>query len=271
MGPDAIPNLENPNMKSLSLPTLRVLGAATLALVLSGAGSSAAAQQLPPARQILDRYVQAIGGKSAAAQHQSRRMVAEMSMPAAGMTMTMESFAARPNKMLVKMQIPGMGEMLQGYDGQVAWSMNPVQGARVLAGAELAQTVRQADFDAVIDPSKGFTSFETTERTEMAGRPCYMVRLTPAEGGPVHSCFDTETGLMVGSRTKQQTPMGEVEAIVTLSDYRDFGGLKLPARTTTSVAGQEMVLTIKEITYGNIEPSVFALPAEIRALAPAKP
>ena len=259
-------------MKSLSLPAVRVLGVATLALALSGAGSSAASQQLPPARQVLDRYVQAIGGNTAAvARHQSRRMVAEMSMPAAGMTMTMETFSARPNKMLVKMQIPGMGEMLQGYDGQVAWSMNAVQGPRILAEAELAQTIRQADFDAVVDPARGFTSFETTERTEMAGRPCYMVRLTPAEGDPVYSCFDTETALMLGTRTKQKTPMGEVEASVTLSDYRDFGGLKLPARTTTSVAGQEMVLTIKEITYGDVDPAVFALPAEIRAMAAAKP
>lgn len=236
------------------------------ALALSAAAGGAGAQTLPPARQVIDRYVEAIGGKRAAAAHQSRRMVAEMSMPAMGMTMTMEILAARPNKMLSKMEMPGMGQLTQGYDGQVAWSVNPVQGPRLLEGSELAQTVRQADFDAGTDPAKNFPTMETVERAEMAGRPCWKVRMVSRDGDEIFSCFDTETGLQVGAQMKQQSAMGVMEATMTFADYQDFGGVKIPTKTTTSVAGQEMVMTVKSITYNDVPASVFELPAEIKAL-----
>lgn len=246
-----------------------LVGRAVLATVaVALAGAPAAAQQLPPARQILDRYVEAVGGKAVWANRQSQRTVAEMSM--SGVTIQMEMLAARPNKMLMKMNMPGMGEMLQGYDGQVAWSRNPMQGTRILAGAELAQTARQADFDSSVDPAKNFPTIETLERTEMAGQPCYMVRMVAVDGDEVRSCFHTETGLLLGSRTTSQSPMGPVEATTLFSDYRDFGGVKMPAKTVTSMAGQEMVVTVKEVTPNVVDPSVFELPADVKALVSAQ-
>ncbi|HEX6039115.1 hypothetical protein, partial [Longimicrobium sp.] len=95
-------------------------------LVLAGVAASLApaprahAQDLPAARQIVDAYMQAIGGADAIASATHRHMRGEMSMPAAGMTMTMEMWQSRPNKMLMVMSIPGMGEMRQGYDGTTA-------------------------------------------------------------------------------------------------------------------------------------------------------
>lgn len=241
-------------------------GLATVAVSLAGA--PAAAQQLPPAQQIIDRYVEAVGGKAVWANRQSQRTMAEMSM--SGATIQMEMLAARPNKLLVKMNMPGMGEMLQGYDGEVAWSRNPMQGTRIITGAELAQTVRQADFDSSVDPARHYPTMETLERTEMAGQPCYLVRMVPVEGDEIQTCFHTETGLMVGSRGKSQTAMGPVEATTLFSEYRDFAGVKMPTRTVTSVAGQEMVVTIKEVTPNVVDPAVFELPADVKALVPAQ-
>ena len=56
-------------------------------------------------------------------------MVMEMEVPMVG-TMTMETFNARPNLVLVRMRMPGEGEMLRGYDGEVGWISSPGQGAR---------------------------------------------------------------------------------------------------------------------------------------------
>jgi outer membrane lipoprotein-sorting protein len=240
---------------------------ATLAAALTAA--PAAAQTLPPARQILDRYVAAIGGKAAWDRVQSQRTVMEMSM--SGMTIPMEVLSARPNRMLVKMTMPGMGEALSGYDGQVAWSVNPMQGPRVLEGAELAQTVRQADFEATSNPAKNYPVVETVERTEMGGQPCYLVRLVPAEGEAVHNCFHTETGLLVGSRTRQQSPMGLIDVETLMSEYRDFGGIKVATKTTSNMAGQQMTMTVKDVSANTVDPSVFTLPAAVRALVPAQP
>ncbi|HLM66895.1 MAG TPA: hypothetical protein VK358_05165 [Longimicrobium sp.] len=239
-------------------------------LVLAGAAVLAAAparaQELPAARQIVDAYVNAIGGTQAIARAQHRHMKGEMSMPAAGMTMTMEIWQARPNKMTMVMEIPGMGEMKSGYDGTTAWSVNPMQGPRILEGAELEQTLRQSDFDANLRFEHLFPTMETVERTEMGGRSCYRVRMVAANGDESFGCFDTETKLLLGMTSRNESEMGVIESTTTFHDYRDFGGIKMPARTTISVMGQEMEMIIKELDTSPVPESQFALPAEIRAL-----
>lgn len=240
--------------------TLVLAGAATLA------AAPARAQELPAARQIVDAYVNAIGGMQAITNAQNRHMVGEMSMPAAGMTMTMEMWQSRPNKSLMVLSIPGMGELKNGYDGATAWSVNPMQGPRILDGAELEQTVRQSDFDANLRFDHLFPTMETVERAEMAGRPCYRVRMVAANGDESFGCFDTETKLLLGMTSRMESEMGVVESTTLFSDYRDFGGVKLPTRTTVSVMGQEMVMTVKEMDTNAIPADRFALPAEIQAL-----
>ena len=240
-------------------------------LVLAGAGAAlvaapARAQELPAARQIVDAYVNAIGGLEAISRAQHRHLVGEMSMPAAGMTMTMEIWQARPNKMLMVMEIPGMGEMKSGYDGQVAWSVNPMQGPRIVEGAELQQTLRQADFDANLRFEHLFPTLETVERTEMAGRPCYRVRMVAENGDEAFGCFDTETKLLLGMTSRMESEQGTIETTIEFQDYRDFGGVKMPARTVMSVMGQQMVMSVRELDTNPIPDATFALPAEVRAL-----
>jgi outer membrane lipoprotein-sorting protein len=240
-------------------------------LVLAGAASALAAaparaQNLPAAQEIMTAYMNAIGGAQAISAAQHRHMVGEMSMPAAGMTMTMEVWQSRPNKMLMVMEIPGMGQMKSGYDGQVAWSVNPMQGPRIIEGAELQQTLRQADFDANLRFEHMFPTMETVERTEMAGRPCYRVRMVAENGDEAFGCFDTETKLLLGMTSRTESEMGTIETAIEFQDYRDFGGVKMPAKTVMNVMGQQMVMTVKEMNTNPVPADRFELPAEIKAL-----
>src|SRR5262245_26975775 len=122
----------------------RSLGLAALALAASA--GAAAAQDLPPAAQLVERYIQAIGGRDVAARLTARHAVAERSMPAMGMTMPMETWTARPNRMLAKVQMSGM-TMSSGFDGSVAWATSPMTGPRILDGVELKAALDQANFD----------------------------------------------------------------------------------------------------------------------------
>jgi hypothetical protein len=139
-----------------------------------------------------------------------------------------------------------------------------------MSGAELEQTAQQAEFYGPLSYDKLYRSMETTERTEMNGRPCYRVRLVSRTGIESWQSFDTETGLMVASGGRQETQMGSVEMTAMLGDYRDFDGIKLPARSTTQLMGQQMVVTTKSVSHAPVDGSVFALPPEIRTLAAAK-
>ncbi|MEW5928090.1 MAG: hypothetical protein AB1941_11440 [Gemmatimonadota bacterium] len=238
-----------------------------LALALPAA---AAAQQLPPAKQLIDRYVEVTGGRDAYMKHRSRTTEIELEMPAMGMKMPMRVVQTAPNRMVSQAEMPGgAGTMRSGYDGTVGWQINPMAGPSLMSGAELEQTVQQAEFYGTLNYDKLYRTMETVERTEMGGRPCYRVKLVTASGRESWQCFDTETGLMVASGGKQESQMGTIDMTTLLSDYKEFDGIRVPTRATAQMMGQQMVTTIKSVSHAPVEASAFALPAEIQALAAA--
>jgi outer membrane lipoprotein-sorting protein len=249
------------NFRTSPLRALALAGAA-----LTVAAAPGQAQTLPTAEQVVARYITAIGGEQAIASQQFRRVQIEMSMPAAGMSMTAEMMQARPNKAVMNIDIPGMGSMRQGYDGQVAWSVNPMQGPKILEGKELADVLRQYDFDANMRFSHMFRSMETVGRAQMNGESCVNVKMVTETGDEVLNCFADDDGLLVGAVVKSSTEAGEMESTITFHDYKEFGGLKMPTRTSMSVMGQQMEMTIKSMSTDPIDASVFELPAEIKAL-----
>ncbi len=240
------------------------------ALVLACSARGAAAQDLPPAKQIIDRYVEALG-KGAMAQQNFRHVVAEMGMPAMGGTMTMDMKFARPNKYVMTMEMPGIGSMRTGYDGARGWAVNPMAGAQLMEGKELDQLVRQADFDSNLNMSANFPTMETVERSTANGQPCYRVRMVAVTQDTVFACFDVGTGLMSQMQTKQASQMGQMEAVVSMLDYKDFGGMKMPTRTVTQVMGQEMTMTVKSVSTDPIPAAAFEPPAEVKALMSQQP
>ncbi len=248
----------------------RAAAAAAVAAALATAAPAAAqGGALPPAKQIVERYEAAVGGRAAWSRHQSRHVVMETTMTMG--TIKMDIKSQRPDRMLVTMEMPGVGLLTSGYDGRTAWQNSAMTGPRVVQdAAELAQTQRQAEFDAGFDLARLYPVMETVGRGEAAGRPCYNVRMVTAQQDTVTSCFDVESGLIASSTVKQRSQMGEMVVTSLMSEYKDFGGVKLPTRTTASMMGQEIVTTIKSVDFEPIPASVFELPAEVKALVPAQ-
>jgi hypothetical protein len=187
-------------------------GLGLAAILAAVAGSAARAQQLPPARQIVDRHVQAIGGRPAVARFQHRRIVSETSLPD-GTTMTADAYQAAPNKTFVRTELPGVGAILAGHDGAVAWSSDPAQGPRALEGNELGEALRQAEFWGYLDPAAAYRSLETVGENTAGGRPCWNVRMVHASGAQAHGCFDKESGLLA----RTSTEAGAMRVDVTIS------------------------------------------------------
>jgi hypothetical protein len=211
--------------------------------------TTATASSLPAGRAIIDRYVQAIGGRDAVMRHSSIRYVGTFEMPAAGMKGNLTLVQAAPNKMAMIMDLPGMGQMVSGYDGTVGWSINPVQGPRVLAGKELDQLREDAGPAAMLRSADRIRSAETIELTSMGGHACYKVKITYNSGRESFDCYSPETGLLVGLTTIQESPMGSVQVTTLFDEWKEFGGLKTATKQRLQMLGQEQLLTIERIEF----------------------
>jgi hypothetical protein len=240
---------------------------ATMA-VLAAAAPVASQDALPPAEQVIDRYVEAMGGRDALLGHASSRSTGTFAMPAAGITGTLVVEAA-PNRMASQVEIPGLGLIRNGFDGEVGWSVDPNLGPRLLDGLELAAMQENAhQLAALRDPSL-FTVRETVEFTEMNGQPCYRVRLVWNSGRETFECYSVETGLMVAMSASQETPMGDIESVTFLEEYQEYGGILSPTRIRQQALGQEQVMTVDSIEYGVVGDDAFDPPASIRTLMEA--
>lgn len=231
---------------------------------------AARAQEAPPAaREIIDRYIQAIGGEAAVRRASSWKASGTLSMPAAGISGTLVAYMA-DGRSMARITLPGLGEILRGYDSGVGWSVNPLEGPRLLEGRELAQARDEAQPGTALRDSTVIAAMETVGRDEMNGEPCWKVKLVWNSDRTTHDCYSIETGLLVGSTGVTSTAVGDFEYTMLVGEYRTFGDVKIATRVVQQSLGQEQVITTDAVEIGPVDPSVFALPPGIEALKRAR-
>lgn len=252
-------------MKTLRVPRLGAL-ALTVAVAVPGA---ATAQDLPPAQDLIDRYVEAIGGREAAESAVATRATGTFEMPAMGVSGELVTVNRPDGAMAMKVTIPGMGEMLSGYTGEVGWSVDPMAGPRLLAGGELDAMREQSDPRYQVRDPDLFESFETVGENTFDGEGCWEVRYAWVSGRESTECYSKDSGLVIAVTAMQETPMGEVPVVSRLTDYQRFGDLLYPTVIRQEAMGQEQVMTLVNIETGEVDLSLLEPPAAIMTLVQA--
>ena len=245
------------------LPFVTLLAVAPLAARATQEKSSAL---LPPARQLIDRHIKEIGGRDAILAQTSTHVTGTVSMPAAGVTGTLEGFHAKPNKSLQRIALAGVGQMEDGFDGKIGWSMSALTGPMLLEGKQLEQRAFDADFFDELKSPDRYTSLTTVERMPFEGRDVYKIRLVKRNGEEDFELYDVATGLRAGAIQMRETPMGAMQATTVAADYKKFGPLLQPTTMKVNVMMTQMIMTISSIEYGTVDPAIFIPPAQIKAL-----
>ena len=229
--------------------------------------NAASSDTVPSACSIMERHVARIGGREVLAGIQSVQYDATLEYSAAGIRADVTAYAARPNKLLVRATVAGIGEISNGYDGAVGWSIAPMTGPRLLQGRELATARENADFDAFAKHPSRYTTTQTVGRTEFEGRPAWHVRAVLQSGREIDEYYDAETELQIGSISLQESEQMSARITTIFHDYQPFGPLLLPAREIQRLpGGQQTVLTRTAVRFNEVPDSVFVLPPPILAL-----
>lgn len=231
-------------------------------------GAQPDAERLPTAQSLINRHVAAVGGRDALRRLRAYHQRATFEIGALGIKGTGEIYAAKPNLTYTKMSLPGIGEIVSGTNDTVAWTINPIQGPRILGDNEMAQSREQSDFEGnLLFPTDRYASMETLGRVDFNGQAAYKVRLVRKDGARESlRYFSVESGLLIGSETTSTSDMGSFRTVLALSDYRRFGDILYPTRSESNAGTNRLLITIESMTFDDIAPSVFALPDAIKAL-----
>ncbi len=244
------------------------LTAAIACLVLAaGLGAqSSATVGLPPATEIVARHVEAIGGAEAYASIASIHARGTFSVPAQNIVAAFELYAARPNRSLTRVTVPGVGRIENGYDGTHGWTLSPISGPELLGGRQLTELAEEAWFDAVLHGPRHIREMETLEETVFDGRRAWKLRVVFPSGREQLEYFDLATGLQIGAESTRTTPQGMIPTVSILRDYEPFGSLLQATTFVQRALGFEQVVRITTCEYNTVDPASFDLPAEIAAL-----
>ena len=215
---------------------------------------------LPTPRAILERYTDALGGREALEAHTSYTAKGKFSLAAMGVEGEVTRHAAAPGKMTMVIET-AMGNISSGFDGDVAWSVNPFAGNQVLDGTAREATRQQANFYGPLRYDDFFESQETLEEVDFEGETTYKVRLVDAAGGESIQYFSKESSLLVGLEAMQDG----AEVKVVLSDYKEFGGVMVAGKTVLHTQIGEIETTVESVTYDDVDPSAFELPDSIKS------
>lgn len=248
--------------------SLRTLtGVATLAM-LAASPQALGAQPLPAAADLVAKHLEAAGGAEAFKSLTSVRQVGIMAMPSMGLQARAENVAAAPNKVSMKATIQGIGDIVTGTDGEVAWSVNPMQGPRLLQDKELLDAREAADFYGnMLMTADRFSVMETVGLTTFAGEQAYKVKFVRKNTGKeITQYFSVASGLLIGSEGTQESAMGTTTMTTVLGDYKDFGGRKFPTRSEATVGPTKIVLTIQDVLVNELPEGAFAIPDAIKPL-----
>jgi zinc protease len=228
---------------------------------------------LPTADQVMDHYVQAIGGRAAWLKLNSRVSKGSIEIPAMNnLTGTVEIHEKAPNLMLAVINLGGAA-FEQGFDGTVGWSDNPQNGLRELSGGELDDARREANFYHAIELRKNYTKMAVTGVERVDEHDTYAVECTRAQGSPDKMYFDMKTGLLVRSVNQRYTTDGVTEFTADVNDYTEVDGVKLPYTVRQTGASATFIIRFTEVHHNlQLTDAQFAKPpAEPAAETPAAP
>lgn len=258
------------------------VNAQTISLSLTGSGLNltvsfagiaepeAAKKHDEKALKVIDAYIEKIGGKDKIMSIQSIETHATMDIPMAGIKGTMKIYAAQPGKMASFMDLPGVGAIETGYDGEYGWETNPMTGPSLMDEEQINAMSDQVDPNSAAKHRERYNTIEHHGEVDFKGQKVHKIRLVTPDGRESIEYYSVDTGLMVGQESTQPSPMGEIKMVSVMSEYKDFDGMKMPTRVVQSFGPQEMVMTIQSVKLNSVDPGVFKRPAAVEALIEAK-
>jgi len=219
----------------------------------------------PAADQILDKYLEALGG--------AQRVAAITSITGKGSYRAYDDFELSPLDLYAKapdqrttIQHSPYGDMTITFDGRNAWMAAPkdirpfpvvqysggnLDGARIDAILEFPGRLKQA-----------LTNWRVGPESSVDDQDVQIVQATTPGGFLVKLYFDLKTGLLLRSVRYSDSAVGRVPVRVDYSDYRVVSGVKVPFKRVATWTDGRTVFQLDSVQVNTaVDASKFAKPA----------
>jgi CubicO group peptidase (beta-lactamase class C family) len=215
-------------------------------------------------QQILEKMIEALGGRNAAEGIKDMTGSGTIEMAAQGLSGPITIYKKEPDKIRVDVEV--MRRVFsRAYDGKTGWGANPQTGGiEEMSGQQLADIKREAmPIVSLLNPKQYGITFAYKGKEEIEGKEYFVLEEAYPDGSRLTLYVDSKTYLIFKVKGKTPGPAGgEVEFEQFQSDYKKVNGLLLAHSTVTYSSGKEtQKITWEEvISNTGLEDSLFKMP-----------
>lgn len=194
-------------------------------------------EKKPTVEEILAKYETALGGKINLSKITSREIKAQRLEPD-GKAFEAETVWQKGNKLSIQTVYPSKeyGDYIvrEIFDGAAAQKFG--NGSEIKLKPDEAETIeREAKLFANPFLQKIYTDLKFSRLEKIDGREVYTLDAKTNSGQTERLYFDVQTGLLVRRTASTPTVLGNHVFQVDYQDYRNFGGVNLPATVKFAV------------------------------------
>jgi photosynthetic reaction center cytochrome c subunit len=225
----------------------------------------------PTAEQILDKYIQAVGG--------AQRLAGLTSYIAKGTSVgfggfggggQVQIFAKAPDQRTTLIEFkdaPDRGDSIRTFNGRAGWIKTPLAvlkeyqisggdldgfrlDAQLAFPGQIKQILRnwRVSLPTTIEDLPGPSS-QTSQQPELTlgSHEVQVVQGDRPNGVVATLFFDNKTGLLLRELRYSRSPIGRIPTQIDYSDYRDLNGIKIPYRLTFAWLDGRDSIEIKDV------------------------
>ena len=220
--------------------------------------------------EIIAKNIEAKGGLEALQAIETLQATGKLAMQ--GMEIPFVMYNQRPKSFRMDMTMQGMS-MVQAFDGEIAWTINPFVGpeAREMSPLESQSTEMQADIDGFLlnYKEKGYT-VDLIGTEDMEGTEVYHLEVGVNDSVQIQMFLDTEYYLELKMTFEFSFEGNKFSTDIFLADYKEVGGVLMPYTMEMKgmQGGGQMVVDSIAVNV-ELEESLFTMPA-VKEEPPAK-
>ncbi len=222
----------------------------------------------PPADQLLDKYLQAVGGAAAVDKVSSRVMKGTISF--GEKSLPIDIYAKEPEQRISFTHMPE-GDNVTAFNGKEGWLGMPGHPVREMHGGDLDGASIDADLRLATHLKTMFTEMQTEGTEKVGDQETYVVVGRREPKPPVRLYFDQQSGLLLRLIRYGETALGWMPTQIDYADYRETGGIKIPYRWTLARPSGRFTIQVSDVRQNvPVDDAKFIKPAAEPPKGPGK-
>jgi photosynthetic reaction center cytochrome c subunit len=222
---------------------------------------------VPPAKLIIAKYVEAMGGATALQKISTRQ--AKGTIRIGGRDLPIEILSRIGGKQLSVIHLPN-GDSTTTYDGSSGWTAAPNRPVRDIPALEVVSARPEVDLQLPLHIEQFFNEVKSMAAEKISDRECHVVAGMNSGEIAAKFYFDKESGYLLRILRYTKSPLGLNPTQIDYADFRTLEGLKVPFQETISRPNSRSTVRLEDAKFNvPVDETIFAHPAVTPA--PARP